>query len=107
MVECRQYTLKRLNKKCPVLLDQYSNPRTACAGQFVSRSFVVLLRKSNPQNYNLQTAVVRGVIRHCTVINTQPKFKVWCNLHRGSRSERQTNYLQGSAVITDNNDYNL
>jgi hypothetical protein len=31
------------------------------AGQFVSRSFVVLLRKNNPQNRDLQTAVVRGV----------------------------------------------
>ncbi|EIK43542.1 hypothetical protein O59_003940 [Cellvibrio sp. BR] len=31
-----------------------------CAGQFLSRSFVVLLRKSNPQNYNLKTAVVHG-----------------------------------------------
>ena len=38
-----------------------SNSRTSCAGQFVSRSFVVLLRKSNPQNRDLQTAVVRGV----------------------------------------------
>ncbi|WP_263186062.1 MULTISPECIES: hypothetical protein [unclassified Shewanella] len=38
-----------------------NNPRTSCTGQFVSRSFVVLLRKSNPQNYNLQTAVVLGV----------------------------------------------
>jgi hypothetical protein len=26
------------------------------AGQFLSRSFVVLLRKSIPQNYNLKTA---------------------------------------------------
>ncbi len=26
------------------------------AGQFLSRSFVVLLRKSNPQNRNLKTA---------------------------------------------------
>jgi TonB family protein len=30
-------------------------PRTSCAGQFSSRSFVVLLRKSIPQNYNLKT----------------------------------------------------
>ena len=28
----------------------------ACAGQFLSRSFVVLLRKSIPQNRNLKTA---------------------------------------------------
>jgi hypothetical protein len=40
-----------------------SNPHTTCAGQFVNRSFVVLLRKRFPQNYNLQTAVVRGVIK--------------------------------------------
>ena len=39
-----------------------SSPHTSCAGQFVSRGFVVLLRKSNPQNHNLQTAAVRGVI---------------------------------------------
>jgi hypothetical protein len=50
------YELRKLSwSKC-------SNPRTSCAGQFLSRSFVVLLRKSNPQNYNLQIAVVRGVI---------------------------------------------
>jgi hypothetical protein len=30
--------------------------RTFGAGQFLSRSFVVLLRKSIPQNYNLKTA---------------------------------------------------
>jgi hypothetical protein len=34
---------------------------TSCAGQFVSRVFVVLLRKSNPQNHDLQTVVLRGV----------------------------------------------
>ncbi len=37
-----------------------NNSRTLCAGQFVSRSFVIFLRKTNPQNHNLQTAVVRG-----------------------------------------------
>ena len=31
--------------------------------KFVSRSFVVLLRKSIPQNCDLQTAVVRGVMQ--------------------------------------------
>ena len=31
-------------------------------GQNLSRSFVVLLRKNNPQNHNLQTAVEHGVI---------------------------------------------
>ncbi len=41
---------------------QVAAPRTSCAGQFLSRSFMFLLRKSNPQNRNLQTAVVRGVI---------------------------------------------
>jgi hypothetical protein len=30
--------------------------RTFGAGQFLSRSFVVLLRKSIPQNHNLKTA---------------------------------------------------
>jgi hypothetical protein len=30
--------------------------RTFGAGQFLSRSFVVLLRKGIPQNYNLKTA---------------------------------------------------
>jgi hypothetical protein len=30
--------------------------RTSCAGQFLSRSFVVLLRKSIPQNHNLKAA---------------------------------------------------
>jgi len=32
------------------------------AGQFLSRSFVVLLRKSIPQNRNLKTAAQLGVI---------------------------------------------
>jgi hypothetical protein len=31
------------------------------AGQFVSRVFVVLLRKRFPQNHNLQTAAVLSV----------------------------------------------
>ncbi|AQT60424.1 hypothetical protein B0D95_10185 [Cellvibrio sp. PSBB023] len=35
----------------------------SCAGQFLSRGFVVLLRKSNPQIHNLKTAVVHGVMR--------------------------------------------
>ena len=33
----------------------------AYVGQFLSRSFVVLLRKSLPQNYNLKTAAELGV----------------------------------------------
>ena len=33
------------------------------AGQFLSRNFVVLLRKSIPQNYNLKTAAYLGVMR--------------------------------------------
>ena len=33
----------------------------ACVGQFLSRSFVVLLRKSIPQNHNLKTAAELGV----------------------------------------------
>jgi hypothetical protein len=36
--------------------------RRCVAGLFVSRSFMFLLRKSIPQNHNLQTAVVRGVM---------------------------------------------
>src|SRR5690554_4501519 len=44
-------------------LTKCSNSRTSCAGQFVSRGFVVLLRKSNPQNRDLQTAVEHGVRR--------------------------------------------
>jgi hypothetical protein len=32
------------------------------AGQFVSRVFAVLLRKSNPQSHHLQTAPVLSVI---------------------------------------------
>jgi hypothetical protein len=38
-----------------------SSPQATLAGQFVSRSFVVLLRKSIPQNRNLQTAAELGV----------------------------------------------
>jgi hypothetical protein len=34
------------------------------AGQFVSRVFVVLLRKRFPQNHNLQTAAVLSVMYH-------------------------------------------
>jgi hypothetical protein len=33
-------------------------------GQFLSRSFVVLLRKSIPQNHNLKTAKGRLVVAH-------------------------------------------
>jgi hypothetical protein len=36
-------------------------PHTSCARQFVSRLFVVLLRKSFPQKANLQTAAELGV----------------------------------------------
>ncbi len=39
-----------------------SSPQAPLAGQFVSRSFVVLLRKSIPQNHDLQTAAELGVI---------------------------------------------
>lgn len=34
-----------------------------CAGQFLSRGFVALLRKSNPQSHDLKTAVVLGVMK--------------------------------------------
>jgi len=34
----------------------------ACAGQFLSRGFVVLLRKNIPQNHNLKTAAELGVM---------------------------------------------
>lgn len=40
-----------------------SSTHTSCAGQFVSRSFVVLLRKIFSQNRNLQTAAELGVRR--------------------------------------------
>jgi hypothetical protein len=33
------------------------------AGQFLSRDFVVLLRKSIPQNHNLKTAAEVGIMR--------------------------------------------
>jgi len=38
-------------------------PVAALLGQFLSRSLVVLLRKSIPQNHNLKTAVELGVMR--------------------------------------------
>lgn len=44
-------------------LTRRSSTHTSCAGQFVSRGFVVLLRKSNPQSHNLQTAAVRDVMQ--------------------------------------------
>jgi len=50
------FTKKCITSRCsttPVL--------RACVGQFLSRSFVVLLRKSIPQNYNLKTAAELGV----------------------------------------------
>jgi len=37
---------------------------TSCAGQFLSRGVVVLLRKSIPQNHNLKTAAELGVRHH-------------------------------------------
>ena len=40
-----------------------SSTHTSCAGQFVSRSFVVLLRKIFSQNRNLQTAAELGVMQ--------------------------------------------
>jgi hypothetical protein len=49
-------TIKYLTSRCitaPAL--------RACAGQFLSRGFVVLLRKSVPQNHNLKTAAELGV----------------------------------------------
>jgi hypothetical protein len=47
---------------------KYSKPNKAQhyalrAGQFVSRLFVVLLRKSIPQKTNLQTAAELGVMK--------------------------------------------
>jgi hypothetical protein len=33
-----------------------TDANTSCAGQFLGRGFMVLLRKSIPQNYNLKTA---------------------------------------------------
>ena len=37
---------------------------TSCAGQFLSRGFVVLLRKNIPQKHNLKTAAELGIIGH-------------------------------------------
>lgn len=47
-------------KKVTLFINQISNKslkhRTFGAGQFLSRAFVVLLRKRFPQNHNLKTA---------------------------------------------------
>lgn len=39
------------------------NLNKSCAGQFLSRGFVVLLRKNIPQNHDLKTAAELGVKR--------------------------------------------
>jgi hypothetical protein len=45
-----------------VLYNKSFQHRTFGAGQFLSRGFVVLLRKSIPQNHNLKTAAELGVM---------------------------------------------
>ena len=49
-------TIKCLTSRCSI-----TPALRACVGQFLSRAFVVLLRKSNPQNHNLKTAAELGV----------------------------------------------
>jgi len=48
---------KRITSRCST-----APALRACAGQFLSRGFVVLLRKSIPQNHNLKTAAELGVM---------------------------------------------
>jgi len=48
-----------LRKKC---ITSRCSSHASRAGQFLSRSFVVLLRKSVPQNHNLKTAAELGVM---------------------------------------------
>ncbi len=43
----------------------------ACAGQLLSRSFVVLLRKSIPQNRNLKTAAELNVRHQGKIVQTE------------------------------------
>jgi hypothetical protein len=43
-------------KQCTVLCNKSLKHRAFGAGQFLSRAFVVLLRKNFPQNHNLKTA---------------------------------------------------
>ena len=47
-----------------ILTNRCSTTSALCAyvGQFLSRGFMVLLRKSIPQNYNLKTAAELGVM---------------------------------------------
>ena len=52
----------------------------AYVGQFLSRGFVVLLRKSIPQNHNLKTAAELGVKLECVlkIIFKQKDFIEFC-----------------------------
>jgi len=43
-------------------LTRRSSTQATLAGQFVSRAFVVLLRKSIPQNHNLKAAAELNVM---------------------------------------------
>jgi uncharacterized membrane protein YjfL (UPF0719 family) len=49
-------------KKCLTSRCSTTPALRACVGQFLSCGFVVLLRKSIPQNHNLKTAAELGVI---------------------------------------------
>ena len=46
------------------MLNKSLKHRHFVAGQFLSRAFVVLLRKSIPQNHNLKTAAELSVRHH-------------------------------------------
>jgi len=48
--------LEKLNIKVKKAHNKSLKHRHCVAGQFLSRAFVVLLRKSIPQNHNLKTA---------------------------------------------------
>ena len=48
--------LKNVNIGTQVMPNKSLKHRHFVAGQFLSRAFVVLLRKSVPQNHNLKTA---------------------------------------------------
>ena len=60
---------------------------TSCAGQFLSRGFVVLLRKSIPQNRDLKTAAELGV-RHFTREDHHEIQAVTRSPVNGSRTQR-------------------
>ena len=56
------------------MLNKSLKHRHFVAGQFLSRAFVVLLRKSIPQNHNLKTAAELGVSEY-TEMSLNRNFK--------------------------------